>query len=142
MDEMQRHGVTFASHSLTHADLTSLPNSELRREVRDSKAKLEDLLGVTVEWFAYPYGAADRRVRAAVAEAGYKAAVTTNAGFNQWQDPLALNRLEVDERDWLIDFALKVATGRSYRRGILNRLFRASASEPTPERTQSRAHGA
>ena len=142
MDEMQRHGVTFASHSLTHPNLTSLPNSELRREVRDSKAKLEDLLGVTVEWFAYPYGAADRRVRAAVAEAGYKAAVTTKAGFNQWQDPLALNRLEVDERDWLIDFALKVATGRSYRRGILNRLFRASASEPTPERTQSRAHGA
>ncbi|MGE5109939.1 MAG: polysaccharide deacetylase family protein [Acidobacteriaceae bacterium] len=142
MREMQRHGVTFASHSLTHPNLSSLPNSELHREVRDSKAKLEDLLGVSVEWFAYPFGVADRRVRAAVAEAGYKAAVTTNAGFNSWQDPLALNRLEVDERDWLIDFALKVATGRSYRRGLLNRLFRASAGEPTPDRAQSRAQSA
>ena len=55
------------------------------------------------------------------------------SGFNQkiadaekagqpLKDPLALNRMEIDDRDWLLDFALKLATGRNYRRGILNRL--------------------
>jgi GT2 family glycosyltransferase/peptidoglycan/xylan/chitin deacetylase (PgdA/CDA1 family) len=120
--QMQRQGVVFGSHSLTHRPLTSLSTSELRREVNDSKSKLEDLLGARIDWFAYPYGDLDRRVRAAVLEAGYRAAVTTNGGFNRWQDPLALNRLEVDDRDWLLDFALKIATGRNYRRGLLNRL--------------------
>jgi peptidoglycan/xylan/chitin deacetylase (PgdA/CDA1 family) len=122
MREMQRSGVTFGSHSATHPLLSSLSDSELRREVRDSKAMLEDALGTAVEWFAYPFGDVDRRVRATVLEAGYKAAVTTNAGFNRWQDPLALHRLEIDDRDWLLDFALKIATARSYRRGLLARL--------------------
>ena len=123
MREMQRAGTTFGSHSLTHPLLTSLPDCELRRELAESKTKLEDLLGAPVEWFAYPYGDADRRVRAAVAAAGYKAAVTTHGGFNQWQDPLALNRLEVSDEDWLIDFALKIATGRNVRKGIVNRMI-------------------
>lgn len=122
MREMQRAGATFGSHSLTHPLLTSLSDCELRREVSESKSKLEDLLGVPVEWFAYPYGDVDRRVRAAVVEAGYKAAVSTHGGFNRWQDPLALHRLEVSEEDWLMDFALKIATGRNVRRGIVNRI--------------------
>jgi GT2 family glycosyltransferase/peptidoglycan/xylan/chitin deacetylase (PgdA/CDA1 family) len=122
--EMQRAGVTFGSHSLTHPLLTSLSNSALLQEVKDSKAKLEDLLGSPVEWFAYPFGDVDRRVRAAVLEAGYKAAVTTNAGFNRWHDPMTLNRFEIDDRDWLLDVALKLATGRSYRRSVSARLSR------------------
>jgi hypothetical protein len=63
-------------------------------------------------------------VRAAVLEAGYKAAVTTNAGFNRWHDPMTLNRFEIDDRDWLLDVALKLATGRSYRRSVSARLSR------------------
>ncbi|MDT8067548.1 MAG: polysaccharide deacetylase family protein [Terriglobia bacterium] len=121
MRQMQRAGVVFGSHSLTHPMLTALDDEELRREVSDSKAKLEDLLGAAVEWFAYPYGDADRRVRAAVVEAGYKAAVTTNAGFNRWQDPLALNRLEISDEDSLMNFAVKVGTGKNVRKGIVNR---------------------
>ena len=126
MREMQRAGVVFGSHSLTHPLMTSLGREKLRREAVDSKKKLEDLLGVAVEWFGYPYGDVDRRVRAEVAEAGYRAAVTTNGGFNRWQDPLALNRLEVSDEDWLTDFGLKVATGRNARRGIANRINRGT----------------
>jgi peptidoglycan/xylan/chitin deacetylase (PgdA/CDA1 family) len=122
MRELQRAGVVFGSHSGTHPLLTQLSTPKLLREVRDSKARLEDLLGTSVDWFAFPYGDADRRVRAAVLEAGYKAAVTTDAGLNQWQDPLALCRLEVDDRDWLLDFAIKIASGRNPRRSLQVRL--------------------
>jgi GT2 family glycosyltransferase/peptidoglycan/xylan/chitin deacetylase (PgdA/CDA1 family) len=99
MRELQRHGVVFGAHSLSHPSLPALCDAELRRQVTDSRRCLEDLLGAAVEWFAYPYGEVDRRVRAAVAEAGYAAAVTTRPGLNGWQDPLALKRFEVCDRD-------------------------------------------
>jgi GT2 family glycosyltransferase/peptidoglycan/xylan/chitin deacetylase (PgdA/CDA1 family) len=120
--ELQRHGVAFGAHSLTHRPLPTLPDDELRRQVTDSKRKLEDLIGAPVEWFAYPYGEVDRRVRAAVAEAGYKAAVTTRPGLNGWQDPLALKRLEMSDEDTPLDLALKVELGWSVLRSIRSRL--------------------
>jgi peptidoglycan/xylan/chitin deacetylase (PgdA/CDA1 family) len=84
--------------------------------------RLEDLLGARVDWFAYPYGEVDRRVRAAVAEAGYAAAVTTRPGLNGWQDPLALKRLELSDLDTTLDFALKLAMGWSPLRSVMTRL--------------------
>ena len=113
--ELHRHGIHFGSHTLTHAWLTTLPDSDLEREVRDSKSKLEDVLGAEVPCFSYPYGAVDLRVRAAVARAGYKVAVTTNEGLNGWEDRLCLKRVNVCETDTLPEFALKMATGKDFR---------------------------
>jgi peptidoglycan/xylan/chitin deacetylase (PgdA/CDA1 family) len=111
--ELHRRGVVFGSHSLTHPDLTLLSDRELRHEVSDSKSCLEDLLGSEVTSFAYPAGRVDARVRAAVAEAGYKAAMSTAEGLNLWGDPLWMKRINVSERDSLMGFALKVISGRS-----------------------------
>ena len=122
--ELQKHGFVFGAHSMTHASLPSLADADLVREVRDSKARLEDLLGERVTWFAYPFGHVDRRVRAAVAEAGFTAAVTTHPGLSWWDDPLALKRIEIYDRDTLLDFVLKVQTGRDVRRGLLRRVKR------------------
>jgi hypothetical protein len=33
-----------------------------------------------------------------------------------------LNRLDINDGDWLIDFACKIRTGRDYRKSILRRL--------------------
>lgn len=122
--EMQKYGVVFGAHSLSHPFLTTLSDSSLRREVRDSRAHLEDILGVEVEWFAYPHGDVDLRVRAAVAEAGYKAAVTTHEGFSSWQDPLALNRIEPNDFVTLFNFLVTLSTGRDLQNGIKRRLRR------------------
>ena len=116
--EMHRHGVQFGSHSLTHPFLTRLSAGDLRREVADSKARLEDLLGSEVSCFAYPYGDLDLRVRGAVAEAGYKVAMTTQEGLNFWTDPFCLKRVNVGEKDTLLEFALKVTTGVDYRQKL------------------------
>jgi peptidoglycan/xylan/chitin deacetylase (PgdA/CDA1 family)/GT2 family glycosyltransferase len=113
--ELHRHGVHFGSHSLTHARLTEVSDSELEREVRDSKRKLEDLLGAEAPCFAYPWGMADMRVRSAVARAGYKVALTTQEGLNGSEDPLCLRRTSVAEIDTLPEFALKMVTGRDLR---------------------------
>lgn len=69
--------VTIAAHSVTHPpDLRTLSDADLQREVVDAKARLEEKLGITVEYFTYPAGHYDERVAEAVAEAGYRAALT------------------------------------------------------------------
>jgi peptidoglycan/xylan/chitin deacetylase (PgdA/CDA1 family)/GT2 family glycosyltransferase len=117
--ELHDHGVAFGSHSLTHSILTRLSNQNLRREVSDSKARLEDLLGAEVRSFAYPSGYVNPRVRAAVAEAGYKTAMAIGHGLNHWEDPFLLKRTNVSG-DSLPGFALKIATGRSVPDHILD----------------------
>ena len=86
--EMHRHGIHFGSHTLTHPCLLKLSDPELQRQIGVSKARLEELLGSEVTCFAYPFGDVDKRVRAAVAEAGYKLAMTMHSGMNGWSDPL------------------------------------------------------
>jgi len=109
--EVHRCGIDIGSHSVSHPDLTTLSDADLRREVRDSKAALEDLLGTAVTRFCYPYGCWDERVRAAVGEAGYQSAVTTKAGVNLFGDPLLLCRSEIGDRDNVRSLRQKLRTG-------------------------------
>lgn len=59
--EMDRGGITFGVHTLTHPDLTRLPFSRIEAEVCESKAIIEDALSAPVTCFAYPYGRYDDR---------------------------------------------------------------------------------
>jgi peptidoglycan/xylan/chitin deacetylase (PgdA/CDA1 family) len=65
------------SHSVSHLDLTHVWGAKLRRELVDSRARLEELFGVRVDFFCYPGGIYDRRVKLAVRRAGYLAATGT-----------------------------------------------------------------
>ncbi len=120
--ELQRHGVTIGSHSLTHPRLPELSDHELRRELEESKRRLEDLLSTEVTCFAYPYGLTDDRVRTSVAVAGYKLAMTTEPGLSFWDDPLAIKRIGLSEQDTLADFILKLTRGRSIRQDAITKL--------------------
>jgi peptidoglycan/xylan/chitin deacetylase (PgdA/CDA1 family)/glycosyltransferase involved in cell wall biosynthesis len=114
--EMQRYGVEFGSHTLTHAYLPALSSAALDREAGDSRRKLEDLLGVEVTAFAYPYGGVDRRVRSAVARAGYKLAFTTLPGVNCWNDPLCQKRADIHNGTKLFELWFHLRYGRGFRK--------------------------
>jgi peptidoglycan/xylan/chitin deacetylase (PgdA/CDA1 family)/GT2 family glycosyltransferase len=129
--EMQKYGVEFGSHTLTHPFLPEVSHEQLRCEVSESKRRLEDLLGVEITTFAYPYGGVDRRVRAAVAEAGYKLAFTTLPGPNWWNDPLCQRRAEVNEHTSLLDFAFSLRTGYGFTQSISERLRSLERGLPT-----------
>ena len=69
-----------ASHSVSHPDLTQLHGGRLRRQLRESRRRLEDLFAVQVDFFGYPGGIYTHRVKLAVRRAGYLAATGTRYG--------------------------------------------------------------
>ena len=93
--DMQRRGVSFHSHTRSHASLPQLDDAALTEQLLGSRERLADLLGHDVAYLAYPYGHLDDRVEAATRAAGYRAAFSTQPGFNR-QD---VNRYRIRRLD-------------------------------------------
>jgi peptidoglycan/xylan/chitin deacetylase (PgdA/CDA1 family) len=92
-------GHEIGAHTLTHPRLSRIPLGLARKEVHSSKKKLEDLFGVRIKHFAYPYGDYNEEVVRLVREAGFSTACTTNPGsVRAGADPFRLDRLTV--REW------------------------------------------
>ena len=89
-------GARIGAHGANHVALSLCDDVALRNELTSSRQYLEDLLGKEVRTLAYPYGAADMRVRAAALAAGYRLGACSLAGINQPErDPLLLARTEI-----------------------------------------------
>jgi peptidoglycan/xylan/chitin deacetylase (PgdA/CDA1 family) len=94
MGEMRRYGIDFGAHTLTHPDLTCLSQSQITVEVCDSKAIIEDKLGVPVSSFAYPYGRYDNQSREIVSQC-FECACTDRLGLvKAGSDMFALERAD------------------------------------------------
>lgn len=76
-----RPGHSIGAHSVNHLALTTQPVDTKRREIFDNKATLERVLERPVHLFSYPYGDFDANMLAIVGEAGFRAAVTVQAGL-------------------------------------------------------------
>ena len=88
--------VAVGAHTVTHPQLTGLGMNARRREITESKAACEALIGGHVPGFAYPYGDLNDDVRSAVEEAGFVYACSTrHAPVTLATDVLALPRLHV-----------------------------------------------
>jgi peptidoglycan/xylan/chitin deacetylase (PgdA/CDA1 family) len=94
-----RPGHTIGGHTTNHLALTRHGRNVKRREIVDDKAALERALGQRVALFSYPYGDVDAETVDVVREAGYRAAVTVEAGVvAAGCDRLLLPRFEVPTR--------------------------------------------
>ena len=97
-DELREHadrGVAIGSHGVSHAHLTRLSDDEARRELTESKQRLEDELRRPCRDFAFPYGEHDERLRSLVRDAGYARAYGL---YTDGKDPYALHRLDLYRR--------------------------------------------
>jgi len=102
-------GAKIGSHGANHVALTQCDDATLRNELTSSRHYLEDELGREVRTLAYPYGAADHRVRDAALAAGYQLGACSLAGINAPErDPLLLARTEVVSFDSGRVFAQKL----------------------------------
>ncbi|TAJ30164.1 polysaccharide deacetylase family protein [Bosea sp. (in: a-proteobacteria)] len=76
-------GVTIGAHTMTHPMLAKHDGEIARREIVESKARLEAELGMPIRHFAYPVGdptSAGQREFGLAREAGFASAVTTRPG--------------------------------------------------------------
>lgn len=81
LKELTAGGWEIESHTVTHPDLTSARAADVADELKSSKEQLENELGKTVNFFAYPYGNFNNNVIQALQDAGYLLAVTTERGW-------------------------------------------------------------
>jgi peptidoglycan/xylan/chitin deacetylase (PgdA/CDA1 family) len=78
--EMGENGISFGAHTVSHPRLSILPVEEARREIIESKRKIEQELSQRITSFAYPFGTLkdfDYNTARLVREAGFECAVTT-----------------------------------------------------------------
>jgi peptidoglycan/xylan/chitin deacetylase (PgdA/CDA1 family) len=88
--------VELGAHGVRHRRLDELSELDLHVEVMDSRRWLQRMTNRPVYSFAYPHGAYDQRVRAAVIRAGYgSAAAVKNAFSHREDDPFAIARFTV-----------------------------------------------
>jgi peptidoglycan/xylan/chitin deacetylase (PgdA/CDA1 family) len=111
--EMHAAGIGFGSHTLSHPRLSTLGRAAARAEINGSKQALEDKLGASVDWFAYPHGDWSGETVELVREAGHSLACSTRSGFNPADvNPLLLRRIEVYGTDptWKLMQKLRFGT--------------------------------
>lgn len=91
-----KEGCDLGVHTKTHRNLTTLTDTELDDELEGGRSAINVRTGADARCFSYPYGLHDKRVRAAVARAGFATAVTMEFGLNSaGVNPLALRRINV-----------------------------------------------
>lgn len=123
--ELHRSGINVGAHTCTHPDLTRLPTERIEAEIVNSKAIIEDMLGVPVHSFAYPYGRYDPRSREIAQQHFANACSDRLALVTAGSDPYALERVDAYylRPDGLFDLMLTdwfpwYVRARSITRGI------------------------
>lgn len=72
--EVAEGGITIGGHSITHRRLTTLSQQEVKAELHNCKAALEDLTGMECAELAYPYGLYNEAIMRLAEATGYACA--------------------------------------------------------------------
>ncbi len=108
---MARAGMDIESHGRRHRVLQTLDVAGLDDELAGSRRELEAQLGRPVRAVAYPVGRrinGDRRIRDALAAAGYQIGMSNKTGVNRWMPPVLRALSPIDPFD-----VRRLATDRS-----------------------------
>lgn len=127
-------GWEIGSHSCSHPSMPALGIDELDREMTESRARVEEMMGAPCTSFAYPYGARSPQVVEAALRAGY----TATAGLPRggWiHSQFILPRVGVYHRDGALSFRLKTSPAHAAIRaskawGLASLVLRGLRREP------------
>jgi len=90
--------IDIGSHAIGPEPLVNIKSdSEVRRQIFDSRKILEEKLARKVTLFSYPEGLFNEKIRQLVIDAGYGAAVATKARGFSGGDVFALKRIRISE---------------------------------------------
>jgi Polysaccharide deacetylase len=104
--ELQKHGISFGSHTVTHPQLHDCDATSIRDEIMGSKQTIEQKLGCAIPSFSYPYAFPETdkrfkvRLRDELRHAEYENGVCTTVGHpGPASDAYFLKRLPVNSDD-------------------------------------------
>ncbi len=122
LKELANLNFEVGSHSINHVHLTDLSPERLRAELAESKAQLEQVLGIPVEHFSCPFGSWSPDVARMAGEVGYRSVATSRAGINSEKaDRFRLARLVVMRGTTIVGFD-RLCKGK----GLLERRVKAA----------------
>ena len=107
--------VSVGSHSTSHNRLTSLGEIDAKKELFESRRKLETILGCEVTLFSFPYGDFNENLLKVARDAGYKRVFSSLPAlcfqnFNEY----VTGRISVNPTDWHLEFMLKISGAYSW----------------------------
>ena len=106
---LQEGTVNGGAHTKTHPRLTRISPDKAFNEIAASKKDLENLLGININFFAYPYGDFNEEVAALVKKAGFLGACITKTGIvKRGADFFALKRVAIRHNTDFFKFKRKI----------------------------------
>jgi peptidoglycan/xylan/chitin deacetylase (PgdA/CDA1 family) len=134
---------TVGSHTRRHPDLARSDRPTLQQELSGSKADLEDLLAVSVENIALPYGSYSPQVLARAFDAGYERVFTLDPRMvSPGPGNAVVGRFRMSPDVWRVEFLLTCAGAygwldvwRRFRHGLhsLGARFRSGVVRDNPK---------
>jgi peptidoglycan/xylan/chitin deacetylase (PgdA/CDA1 family) len=112
--ELAANGIEVGVHGMEHVSMPGLSDNELRRNTKDAREALADVLGTAPRVFAYPDGRFDARAAAAVERAGFTAAFSVKQDGGRYGVP----RVEVGPTDDMRTFRVKMLPGYRAMSGV------------------------
>ena len=104
---MSKNNISFGAHTKKHFYLGVIKDEIAAFEqIAGSKKTIEEKISLPVNSFCYPGGGFNEKVKAMVAQAGYKGACTTNRGFARFnRDVYELKRIKITNSDAVNPFS-------------------------------------
>lgn len=111
MKKMEESGlVDIEPHTKTHPKLATLFATAAEQEIQGSKRAIEEMLGKTANFFAYPYGNFNEETKCLVQNAGFVAALGVEEGtVKEDSDLFALPRNSIDGSTTIAQFRGKAS---------------------------------
>lgn len=97
VDEMERAGIRFGSHTVTHAELGRCEPEQIRRELVDSRATLAERLAHPSRWFCFPKGSHSDTACQIVSEYYAGAVLVENGYVARGDDAYRLRRIGIHD---------------------------------------------
>jgi peptidoglycan/xylan/chitin deacetylase (PgdA/CDA1 family) len=120
---LHTEGWVIGSHSATHPDFTDLDSSRMEDEIVGSRHSLGQMIGSTVNLFAYPKGAYSTALCGAVRDAGYAVAFSVDDGYVEPQgNSYTIPRVGVDGTHHMRQFKSLALPGSMWLRGSVRKI--------------------
>jgi peptidoglycan/xylan/chitin deacetylase (PgdA/CDA1 family) len=99
LKELVENGMSVQSHTMSHPHLQTLSDQEIRKELTESKEKLESKLHTKISSLSFPHGSYNKKVIEIARDAGYKTLCTSEVKPNDAStfraEPAIIGRLTI-----------------------------------------------